>query len=104
MFGCILIYWHWEAMLISYLATRVIVLPFQGIKSLLDQSAFRIALNPGTSYEDAFKLSKDPVWQEAWNTRIKDNLEEYKPYRGVFFPMMETDPEIAIYDNYYSMM
>jgi hypothetical protein len=42
-----MIYWHWEAMLISYLATRVIVLPFNSIPELLDKSDFLIALNPG---------------------------------------------------------
>ncbi len=30
--GCTLIYYHWEAMLISYLATRVVVLPFKSLE------------------------------------------------------------------------
>ena len=46
-----LLYWHWEAMLISYLATRVIVLPFDGISSLVENSDFKIGLSPGSSYE-----------------------------------------------------
>ena len=45
----ILIFYHWEAMLISYLATRVIVLPFNNIRELVDQSTFVIALFPGSS-------------------------------------------------------
>ena len=81
MFGAVL-YWHWEAMLISYLATRVITLPFDGIETLLAQSDFNIALNPGTSYEDSFKISTDPVWQAAWIGRIQPYLEEYIPMFG----------------------
>ena len=80
-FGAVL-YWHWEAMLISYLATRVITLPFNGIETLLSQSDFNIALNPGTSYEDSFKISTDPVWQAAWIGRIQPYLEEYIPMFG----------------------
>ena len=80
-FGAVL-YLHWEAMLISYLATRVITLPFNGIETLLAQSDFKIALNPGTSYEDSFKISTDPVWQAAWTGRIQPYLEEYIPMFG----------------------
>ena len=42
-----MMYWHWEAMLISYLATRVIVLPFNNIPELVANSQFRILLMPG---------------------------------------------------------
>ncbi len=97
-----MIYNHWEGMLISYLATRVIVLPFNSIKGLLDFSTFRIALNPGTSFEDAFKLSTDEVWQEAWNERIKMHLDEYRPYRGQTLPLITNDFSTALYDNFYS--
>ena len=68
-------------MLISYLATSVIVLPFDGIASMLTKSrSFRIAVMPGSGHEDAFKFSKDPVWQEAWTDRIEPYLEFYRPY------------------------
>ena len=35
-----MMYWHWEAMLISYLATRVVVLPFTNIPELVANSQF----------------------------------------------------------------
>ena len=97
-----MLFWHWEAMLISYLSTRVIVLPFDGIKTLLDNSDFKIALNPGSSYEDAFKLATDPVWQDAWKFRIKPNLDDYKGQGAnmIQFPMK--DASIALYDNFFS--
>ena len=52
-----MMFWHWEAMLISYLATRVISLPFKDIPDLVSNTQFRIILQPGTSFEDAFKTS-----------------------------------------------
>ena len=95
-------FWHWEAMLISYLATRVTVLPFYTLTGLLKTSDFRIALNPGSSYEDAFKLSKDPTWQEAWINRIQPYLDDYRneSSRMINFPLKEA--KTALYDNYFS--
>lgn len=37
----ILIYWHWEAMLISHLASRYVNLPFNDIPELLDNTNYR---------------------------------------------------------------
>ena len=76
--------------MISYLATRVIVLPFKNIEELVKTTSFKIALNPGTSYEDAFKISIDPVWQAAWIGRIQPYLEEYIPMFGENFVVKST--------------
>ena len=78
-FGAV-IYWHWEAMLISNLSTRVITLPFNGLETLLTQSDFKIAVKPGTSFVDAFKHSTNPVWQSAWTNRIQPYLNDYSEY------------------------
>ena len=78
-----IIYWNWEAMLISYLATRVIILPFDGVASLIDKSNFQIAVWPGTSLEDAFKLSTDPAFKKAWTGRIEPYLNYYQTYAGI---------------------
>ena len=67
-------------MLISYLAARVIVLPFNNIETLLTQSNFQISILAGSAVEDAFKLSKDDVWQRAWKERIEPYLEDYRTY------------------------
>ena len=69
-----LMFWHWEAMLISYLATRVIVMPFKNIPELVSNTDFRIVLLPGTSFEDAFKTSKNPDWQAAWTQRWDNHV------------------------------
>ena len=66
MFGGTFVFWHWEAMLISYLATRVVVLPFNSLVQLVGDTDINIALSPSTSYEDSFRYSKEPLWMEAW--------------------------------------
>ena len=76
-------YLQWEAMLISYLARRVINVPFDGISTLVTTTDFKITLMPGTSIEDSFKTSTDPLWQKAWTDRIEPFLDEYKPYYGI---------------------
>ena len=100
-----LMYLHWEAMLISYLSTRVTVLPFNNIPELISQSQFRIVLTPGSSYEDDFKTATDPDWVIAWNDRVKPHLDEFMGV-GVpgFAKTLETDAVTALYDNYFSVM
>ena len=88
-------------MLISYLATRVIVLPFNSIKELVDKSNFVISLFPGSAYEDAFKFADDPDWQRAWTGRIEPYLDNYADTsRMINYPL--NNPTIALYDNFFS--
>ncbi len=100
-----MIYWHWEAMLISYLSTRVTILPYNSIPELLLTSQHRIVLVGGSSYEDAFKTSKDPDWMVAWSDRVQPHLETFVGYRAEkFLELLETDTETAFYDNYFSVV
>jgi hypothetical protein len=95
-------YWHWEAMLVSYLATRVITLPFQSLPEMLRTTTFRLAIVPDSSHEDNFKLSNNPDWQWAWKDRIQPYLEEYRRHPRLI-TLLETDPEIAVYDNFFAV-
>ena len=67
-------------MLISYLAQRVITLPFDSVKSLLEKSDFNIGVAAGSAMEDIFKFSNDPDFQRAYKERIEPYLDRYKPY------------------------
>ena len=100
-----MIFWHWEAMLISYLATRTISLPFKDITDLVVNTEFRIIFLPGSTNEDAFKTSKDPIWQAAWIDRVQPNLEENA---GLLVEnvaeKMTRDGESAWYNNYFATM
>ena len=100
-----MIFWHWEAMLISYLATRVISLPFKDIPGLVANTPFRIILRPGTSFEDTFKTSKDPTWQVTWTDRVQPHLEEHDGLSlREFADKITGDGVSAWYHDYFSVM
>ncbi|XP_059085839.1 glutamate receptor ionotropic, kainate 5-like [Tigriopus californicus] len=101
--GGTLVFWHWEAMLISYLATRVIVLPFESLQGLVEGSDFRISLTPGSSYMDAFKQSQDPLWQKAWKDRIETNLATYPKSTDDHTKSILRDTSLAYYDNFFAV-
>ena len=95
LFAGIVIYYYWEAMLISYLSTRFISLPFTNIRGLVENSDFKIALIKGTAFEDAFKLSTDPIWQKAYSERIEPFFQEFAP----FYESMDKLAELALKDE-----
>ena len=43
-------------------------------------SDYEIAVFPDSYYADAFKYSKNPLWQKAWKERIEPNLDFYDKY------------------------
>ncbi|TRY79476.1 hypothetical protein TCAL_06563, partial [Tigriopus californicus] len=90
-------------MLISFLATRVIVLPFNSLQGLVDESDFRISLSPGTSYMDAFKQSQDPIWQKAWKDRIEPYLSSYSNDIEGQTRQVIQDTGLAFYDNFFAV-
>ena len=96
-------YLLWEAMLISYLAAeRTVILPFEGIESLVTKSNYKIAVNPNTAQMDSFKYSKISTWQTAWYERIEPNLDFYAEYPFMKqFEMISEHPSIAAYNNHY---
>ena len=81
--SCSIVLWYyWEAMLISYLANVKVILPFNGIETLIANSDFKIAIWPGTYSQGVFENSLDPIWKNAWSSRMKPYIEEYRPYAG----------------------
>lgn len=42
MLGGSLVYWHWEAMIISFLAVRTTVLPFYSMEEMAQQTSFKV--------------------------------------------------------------
>ena len=100
-----LMFWHWEAMLISYLATRVIVMPFTDIAELVSNTDYRIILMPSTSFEMAFKFSRNPDWQAAWIDRVQPHLEEHRGFGLVELSgKLATEEGSALYYNYFSVL
>ena len=87
-------------MLVSYLSTRIIILPFTNIRELLKNSDYRIGLIGGTSQEDYFKLSLDPIMQEAYNERIEPFLEEFKPFYNNLNDLLLRDESLAVFTDF----
>ena len=97
-------YYNWEAMLISYLSTRVTVLPFKNIPELIALSQHRIIFTPGSYYETMFKTAMDPDWKIAWEDRVKPHLEANIGLNTAkFIALLENDPDSALYDNFFSV-
>ena len=101
--GGTLIFYHWEAMLISYLATRVIVLPFKSLSELMSESEYKISVTPGSSYADSFKHSHIDLWKRAWKERIEPEIDTYPKGEGHADKVI-AEPEYALYDNYFAVV
>ena len=100
--ACALMYWHWEAMLVSYLATRKTVLPFNSLLEMYERTNFRLALIPSTSYEDNFKYSNDPLLRRIYKERIQPHLQEYQDYPEHLSDMthfIRNDYKTALYEG-----
>ena len=76
------IYLLWQAMLISYLSLRTIRLPFTDLTTLLSTSDYKIGLMVGSSHENTFRYTDDPLFKRAWTERIEPYLEQYKNYKS----------------------
>ena len=76
----VMFHYMWEAMLVSYLAATIIVLPFDSIQTLMSQSDFKVAVQPGTYQQSVFEDSLDPIWQAAWKERAEPYMDLYKSY------------------------
>jgi hypothetical protein len=101
-----MLHWHWLAMLISYLSTRVIVLPFHSIAEMVKINDYRLYIEPGGYSQDSFKLSTDPDWKKAWTEKIEPYLEEYKSIKETKMAItmtIKSNPTLAIYSDAFSV-
>ena len=100
--GGVLLYFHWESMLISYLATRVTPIPFGSLEELL-ASSYAFYAMPGSSHWSAFK-NGDGIWSQIYD-------EKLAPYEGDYVKFAKTgqepinlilqDSNMALWANYF---
>lgn len=100
-FASMMIFWYWEAMLVSYLAIRVISLPFTNLDEMLLKSNYHLGIASGSTVEDTFKLSKNEIYQRIWNERILPKYDLRKEYPHAMI-MLNENPNMAYYGNYFS--
>ena len=89
-------------MLVSYLATRKTVLPFNSLLEMYERTNFRLGLIPSTSYEDNFKYSNDPLLRRIYKERIQPHLQEYQDYPEHLSDMthfIRNDYKTALYEG-----
>ena len=69
MIGGLLCYFHWEAMLISYLAKIVMPVPFSNMKELY-KSDYQFTTIAGSALSDAFK-NGDKLRQQIFREKLE---------------------------------
>ena len=80
-------------------------MPFKDLPDLVSNTQFRIILQPGTSFEDAFKTSPDQNWQTAWTDRVQPHLEEHVGFlKQDMADKLTADGVSAYYDIYFAVM
>ena len=68
MLGGLLCYFHWEAMLISYLSKIVISVPFSNMEEL-SNSDYQVNTLAGSTFFDAFKYGNE-LWQKIYEEKL----------------------------------
>ncbi len=97
-----LTYYYWEAMLISYLSTRVILLPFTNVEELVMFTNYKILVPPGTISEDKFKYDTRSLWMKAWTDRVQPYLLPSDVNTADIIKHIMSDPNAAIYSDWDS--
>ncbi len=87
-------------MLVSYLATRVIVLPFTNVDTLVKDSSYRMSTNPGSLIVDKFRYATDPVWKEAWVDRMEPSIGSYEGDLASLLQFLMAESEMSLYTDF----
>ena len=81
MLSSVLLYFLWEAMLVSYLAVDVQVLPFNGIETFMS-SNYKMAVLPGWYAYSVFENAIDPTWKAVFTERMEPYADDFAKYLG----------------------
>ncbi len=104
--GSVLTY-SWQATVTSFLTTKLSRLPFNSLSELASSTDYRVFVRPGSSSDNTFRMSQNPLYQKVWRERIEPYLEEYagEKFRstGAGF-LTNTNARIASYSNSLGMM
>ena len=100
MVGGLLCYFHWEAMLISYLAKIVIPIPFSNMQELY-KSDYQLGTLAGSAYLDAFKYGNE-LWQQIYREKLNVEDHNYATAEGCLSWML-LDAKNAVYYEYKAL-
>ena len=83
MLSSVLLYFLWEAMLVSYLAVDVQVLPFNGMETFISSSNYKMTTGiPGSYAQSVFEYATDPTWKAVFTERLEPYIDDYGKYLG----------------------
>ena len=93
----LLCYFHWEAMLISYLAKIEIPVPFSNMQELYE-SDYQFTTLGGSSFSDAFK-NGNGFWQVIYREKM-EVVNQYCSSKDDCLNWLLSDDNNAIYYGY----
>ncbi|XP_059082976.1 glutamate receptor ionotropic, kainate glr-3-like [Tigriopus californicus] len=102
--GGTMIYWHWEAMIISYLAVRNVALPFESLEDLVENTDYKVVVQPGTAYVDQLRFGNTEVLRQTWVERVEPYIDSYPSTKVEMLDLVLKDPSYALLDEYYSLL
>ena len=94
-----MIHFHWDAELISHLATRKIVVPFRNLDELLHRERHHLVVGRGTVYVDRFRYAHDHVRNKIWKEQIQLNVHEFPLYQDLFQYLLNDPLSVAYMDS-----
>ena len=95
MLGGLLCYFHWEAMLISYLAKIVIPVPFSNMQELY-KSDYQFTTLAGSAFSDSFKNGNE-LWQLIYTEKLE--TLDIGPAAADYLDWVLLDAKYAVYYN-----
>ena len=82
--GGMTIYTLWDAELMSFLASRKTILPFENIEELIKTSKYKLVLSKNAGvYLDRFRHSDDPHRTTLWQRDVEPRLDDMPLYHNM---------------------
>ena len=96
--GGLVIHYYWEAMLISYLATRKTELPFTTLSEMVENGNYRLIIAKDTAHLDRIRYSKRASHVKIWKEQIEPRVDELPSYTNLVEILLENSNNV-IYEE-----
>ena len=101
-FGGIMIYYLWEAMLISYLSVKKVYMPFRTLEELEKTSNYKLVVAKGFSQLDMFRSSNEYPYKDIWVKKMQPYAQDF-PLVYDLVETMKNDPFSVVYVDAYQI-
>ena len=85
LYAGLICYFHWEAILISEIATRVTRIPFNNMKEVYE-SDYKVLAMPGSFQWESFKYGNE-LRRKIFAEKMKPYENEYKKFGNTLVPI-----------------